>query len=585
MGKQSVTDSESAQTIENIEEENNNKLPFNLLAFLRRSQEWLEISGYHVGDIHSEDKPILITTGTTVVGDIFAPQVSVAGLLCGSVVANQIAIEKTGQIWGDLFTQKLQLQPGGKVQGWVSTVDDDTLSVMLQDKNLSTESNTLESPQLPESQNGSPLPMNRSELELTTYHQLQTEIAAAKAARAELEQSFEARLGEVAGGSSKKIASLSDEVTTIKTELADTHTALKETTETVQQRDAQIERQQNEIELSRNLIQEQSEKLEDLQQHKSKLSQQLDQLQVRKEQLDETLQEKVKQLEQQADRIHSIETAMQGSLQYSSDLEESLVRWQELAEVNEKRVEEIEQEVANKNFQIEENNKLVEMLKQQKQQIEEEWQLLHAELESIRKNPTRPLDDTDTSQINEEVFAAASAQVTQLEAELENLAQERAEQILWYRASLESNMSELETMRHQVSVLEEEIAALQGRVVELEEEVEKRETAVSDLKATFKEKRQEWLDWQQSARDEVTSLRDDLKQKENQVAASEDDLNFHLQEIQKQGNRLAEAQALLAERELQLRKARAMVHKQNQAIKDLRNKTEAYIKKLQDKMQ
>ena len=77
MGKQPVTDSESTITTNN----NENKLPFNLLSFLRRSQEWLEISGYHVGDIQSEDKPILITDGSTVVGDIFGPQVAIAGLL------------------------------------------------------------------------------------------------------------------------------------------------------------------------------------------------------------------------------------------------------------------------------------------------------------------------------------------------------------------------------------------------------------------------------------------------------------------------------------------------------------------------
>ncbi len=578
MGKQPVTDSESAITTDT----NGNKLPFNILSFLRRSQEWLEISGYHVGDIQSEDKPILITTGATVVGDIFAPQVAVAGLLCGSVVTNHVAIEKTGQIWGDLFAQKFQLHPGGKIQGWVSTVDEETLTTMLQNKDLSAEINTPDSLQLPENQNGSPLPTNRSELELTTYHQLQTEIAAAKAARAELEQSFDARLGEVAGESSSKITSLSNEVAVINSELTKTQATLTETKEALQQREAQIERQQNEIELSRHLIQEQSEKLDNLQQTKSGLSEQLQKLQGNKQQLEETLQEKTQQLEQQADRIHSIETAMQSSLQYSSDLEESLVRWQELAEVNEKRVEEIEKEVAKKQFQLDENKKLIEMLKQQKQQVEEEWQMLHAELESVRGNPTRPLDGPDKSQINEEVLNAASAQVTQLEAELENLAQERAEQILWYRASLETSMSELETVRQQVAEQETEMVSLQEKVIELEEEVEKRETAVIELKAKYKEKRQQWLEWQQQAREEVTSLKENLKQKENQLTASEDDLNFHLQEIQKQGGRLAEAQALLAERELQLRKAQAMVHKQNQAIKDLRTKTEAYIKKLKN---
>ena len=587
-----------------IDNKNENKKSFNPLTFLRRSQEWLEVSGYHVGDIHSEDKPVLVTSGATVVGNIFALQVKVAGLLSGSVVANRVTIEKTGQIWGDLFTQTFQLNGGGKVQGWVSALEEEVIASMLQEQSLPGDSDSPDLVQPPNSQNGTPFTQERSKSELSAFHQLQLEVATAKTARAELEQSFEARLQEVAGDSSSKLSSLSNEVASLNSELDSTKSNLQETEETLMQRDAQIERQHNELELSRNLIQEQNESLTELKSTRDDLSNQLANLQQEKQTLDDTLQEKLKQLEDQADRIHNINTSMQSSLQHSSDLEESLVRWQELAEVNEKRVEELEQEISNKQFQIDESNKMIEMVKQQKQQVEEEWQMLHTELETIRKNPTRPLDEPDDDQINEEVLAAATAQVTMLEAELENLAQERAEQILWYRASLETSMSELETVRQQsaeqetlLATLQEKIdtvtqeaeerqkqlSNLQERNAELEQAVSEQETAVSDLKAKYTAKRDEWREWQRQAREEVTALRENLKQKENQVAAGEDDLSYHLQEIEKQGNRLAEAQALLAERELQLRKARTMVTKQNKAIKDLRSKTEAYIKKLQQK--
>lgn len=564
--------------------DNQNQKPFNLLAFLRRSQEWLEVSGYHVGDIQSENKPVLITAGTTVVGDIFAPQVSISGLVCGSVAARKIVIEQTGQVWGDLFTLKLDLKAGGKVQGWASSVNEETIASLLVERRLPIEIATPEPVNMPEDEHGTPLPNTHDDLELITYHQLQTEVAAARAARAELEHSFDKRLSEVAGDASGKIASLSNQLEQTSIELTAVQDNISAAEKTIRNRDAQIERQQNELELSRDLINEQSTELEQLRQTKSNLSRQFQQLQEEKEQLDQTLQRKLQLLENQADRIHSIETAMQSSLQHSSDLEESLVRWQELAEVTENRVEELEKELANKQFQLEESSKLVEMIQQQKQQIEGEWQKLHSELESTRNMPTQPLQEGKVSAINEEILVKATAQVTQLEAELENLAQERAAQILWYRTNLEISMAELESVRQQALSKETALASLQTYLIAQEKETEKWQTAVSTLQSKFEKRHQKWQQWQQQVKEEMATLKDGLQQKEHQLAASEDDLRFHLQEIEKQGERLAQTQATLTERELQLKQARKVIEKQNQAIKNMRTQTEAYIRKLQSRI-
>ena len=45
----------------------------NLLSRFKRGQAWKEYAGYHVGDIH-ESQPIAIPHGSTVVGNVLAPQ-------------------------------------------------------------------------------------------------------------------------------------------------------------------------------------------------------------------------------------------------------------------------------------------------------------------------------------------------------------------------------------------------------------------------------------------------------------------------------------------------------------------------------
>ena len=64
-----------------------------IFAFWRRGEQWLEISGYHAGDIQSEE-PVLIKEGATVVGNVFAPQVAVEGLLNGSLIARKTAVSQ-----------------------------------------------------------------------------------------------------------------------------------------------------------------------------------------------------------------------------------------------------------------------------------------------------------------------------------------------------------------------------------------------------------------------------------------------------------------------------------------------------------
>ncbi len=553
----------------------------NLLARLRHSQQWLEISGYHVGDIQSNDEPVAITSGSTIVGNIFAPEVSINGLVSGSVVAKKTTIKKDGQVWGDLFTINLTLESGGKLQGWISSVDEETYEALSQTQQLPDDITNPNIQPQSDNPNDTNFLNNCDDLELAAYHLLQTEVAITKAARIELEHHFDKRLSEVAGDSSSTIASLNTQIDNKLVEITQLTKQLDTSQSLTQQQKIQIERHQKDLAASQEFIQDQSKKITQKAQQHKQITEQLETLQGTKSSVDQQLHTSLQTIETQSERIHSIETAMHSSLQHSSDLEESLVRWQELAEVTEKKVQELEQTLAGTQFQIKENNKVMDMLREQKQQAEDEWQKAQSELHSMRQTPTKPLEPD--SQATKEMLAEASAQLVNLEAELTDLAQERAEQILWYRASLETTQVELAEVRQQLENEQAEKEGLTREQEKLFQQIDKWEEVATTLREKLKRRNDQLKSWRQEASAETQRLNTSLKQKTQQLEASEDDLNYHLQELEKQSRHLAEIQSVLSERELQLRQVKALLLRQNQMMKTLRQKAEAHIRSLQTK--
>ncbi len=76
------------------------------------------------------NRPILIDKGSVIVGDIYAPQVVVEGMVYGYVVSTSVTVEKDGQIWGDICASAVDLRPGCKVHGWISSLDEGTVNLL-----------------------------------------------------------------------------------------------------------------------------------------------------------------------------------------------------------------------------------------------------------------------------------------------------------------------------------------------------------------------------------------------------------------------------------------------------------------------
>lgn len=541
-----------------MSEENQAGLSTRILSFFRRHEEWNEVSGYHLGDIHSPDLPVFIPEGSTVVGHIFAPKVVVAGLLCGTLVANHADIKSTGQIWGDLFVVGFEMEPGGRIQGWVSSVDEHT-AVFLQEKGQIPEDDKSELESLLPENVDSELLANREKQDISAFHLLQAEAATAHAARAEIEQTFEARIKEVAGGSSESIADLTTQLQSFQSESGRLTTELTETKETLEQKVAQLERHQAELELTREQISDLQTSQDEIKAEYQKLNEKKNNLDNENKGLIDDLTSANLEISALKSQIQNVEEAMKGSLQHSSELQESLERWQELAEVTEQKAKKLEDEIATLNFQQETNENQIEVLKDQKIKAEEEWQQVRGELENFRSDEGYVANEA----ASEVYIDEASQRMAQLEHVLLEITQEQQDQRVWFQLNLQNRLQQINQLKAELNEMN---GSIHTEGVHINETVEKQIEEISTLNG------------------QLEAANEQLLVSKNQLEANEVDLKYHLDAIEKQSQHLAEIQERLVERELQLKKAAVIIKKQKAEFKLFREKAAVHIKKLQMKV-
>ncbi|WP_420643183.1 polymer-forming cytoskeletal protein [Candidatus Leptofilum sp.] len=547
------------------------------LRFWRRGQTWLEIVGYHVEDIHT-DQPVAIQEGATLVGNVFAPRLMVSGLLTGSAVCRDIRVEKSGQILGDVFTVELTVLRGGHVHGWISSVDESDYATLAENGRLPDDTD------LNRHENGQDLPegqlLNRNEAQIEALHHLQAQAAMSLAARAELEQDFQRRLTELAGESTSTIANLKQELTELRTELTTKQTQLDEAQEALRHRKSQVERQANELGIARDLMTEQNDELTNLRQQHTQLQNNHSQLQSDKTAVDSELETAVQEINTLRDRIHSLEVAHKASLVHTSEQEESLIRWQELAEITEKKVEELEAELQKSESQIEESSTVLGMQREQRKAAEKELEKVLDELTELRAKTADPL--TKIAQL-----AEAEERVSQLEAELADAEHAHFERVLWYKAELEASQAAAAAAEKAMAEQSDRLTQVEAELQTQQEKVMALETAVTQAQNSLQSKQAEWNGRHEELVEQNMGLQTIIQEQKVQLESSENELNRYLSQANAQGQHLAEIQARLIERELQLKQAiaklkdaRAMIEKQNQGIKQIQLKADERIQKL-----
>lgn len=548
------------------------------LRFWRRGQTWLEIVGYHVEDIHA-DQPVAIQEGATLVGNVFAPRLVVAGLLTGSAVCREIRVEKSGQVLGDVFTVSLTVMAGGNIHGWASSVDDADYSALAEAGHLPDEAELLRH------ENGGDLPegqlLNRNEAQIEALHHLQAEAAVALAARAELEQDFQRRLTELAGESTNTIAHLKQELTELRAELTTKQTQLDEAQEALRHRKSQVERQANELGIARDLMTEQNDELATLRQQHTQLQNNHTQLQTEKTAVDDELETAVREITTLRDRIHSLEVAHRASLVHTAEQEESLIRWQELAEITEKKAAALEAELKKAQLQISESSSIIELQREQRRAAEKELEKALEELTDLREQSADPL--TKAAQLTE-----AEARLNSLEAELADAEHAHFERVLWYKAELEASQATAVAAQKQAAEQADMLTQLEDALQAQQDLVTEWRMAAAEAEATLANRQAEWNARHEKLVEDSMGLQTIIREQKMQLEASENELSRFLSQTNAQGQRLAEIHARLVERELQLKQAvnqlkqaRGMIEKQNQAIKQIQQKASERIRTLQ----
>jgi chromosome segregation ATPase len=499
-------------------------------------------------------------------GNVFAPKILVEGMLYGSAVALEITIEAEGQIWGDAYSGRLQVEPGGRLQGWVSDLDK-TVYEAIQVEGLipnELQDHTIELSELPGEAVESGLSV-RGEHQLSVLRRLQMESAAALAARDELEREFEKRLNETAGEATARAASLHEDLSKLRLELTNLREDRDELREELRERTAQVDRQANEIITARDLLTGRTGQFETLQQqHTAKLEEFADLLQTNNG-LENDLLAANKQIDALSDRMRSIESALQNSLQHASEQEESLIRWQELAEVTEAKVQTLQSEINNLKFQAQENGRLTDMLRAQRKHAEDAWQAAVQELEDLRHQETQ-------WQVQPEVVTELKEQITQLNealAQAESQNTQQREQTDRLRTKLsqiqESHEAELAQVQQEAVTAKREVQRVQELVLwdkaaldKAQSTLEAAQAKLADREADF-ERLQADLAARQTAFTEMESQRAERTATERKLAEI----------IEARETALARAQNMLMAQESELRQLQSALVEREAAISQL----------------
>lgn len=180
-------------------------------SILKRENEWLEVKGYKLGDIQTE-LTVYVTKEAAIAGNVLAPRVVVAGIIYGFVASREVIVESTGQIWGDVHSVALEISPGGKLHGWMSTLDEGTVDLLRSGELSTVDLDEIGQRTIPQEildiLPGDVVPLDGREAEqrLLIWRQLRAEAAMALLARSEIETTFERRLLELANSTSTNSA-------------------------------------------------------------------------------------------------------------------------------------------------------------------------------------------------------------------------------------------------------------------------------------------------------------------------------------------------------------------------------------------
>lgn len=529
-------------------ESTNNPNRRRIFSLRKREQQ---IRGHHTGHIQSNE-PVVIEQGAVVKGDVSAPQIRVDGLLNGTAVTYDLTITRSGQIWGDVMVAQLQMEPGSRIQGWISSIAAD--APLPNADNVVKATGLL--PELPD-ELADAAATSRSQTQKNLLRHLQNLAGEAQADYATLKAQFDKRLSDRAGHAFNKADILSQKLDKTKLELKKIQKELDKTQATLTMRESTIQQQEEEVAEAKTLIDQQDQELKDLTQSYQSLVQQFEGLQAAKNAVDMSLLESLKEIDALHEQIRTLETTLQTSIQRTTEQEDALLHWQELAETTGKQIADLEKDKETLNSQLEESVAITGKLREKNGRLEFELQQALNEIDELQ---TRiPSATTEEMQF---ALADAHQRIATLNSLLDEAKQavaEAEEQVIWHKANMKTAQRALEESRaivvRQTDLLEE---------MRAEKEAEARtatkwKTAVEEMATRLQEKEKAFqaLDTQYTEtlaqlEAETRQLKEENRRRKMQIETFEAEVENHLKQMDDQGQRLANIQANLVERELEI---------------------------------
>lgn len=520
------------------------------------------IRGHQTGNIRS-DESVVIEEGAVVTGNVTAPQIRVAGLLHGTAVTYDLIITQTGQIWGDVLAAQFQLEPSGKIQGWIGTISPD--EQLPDEEKIPTVTDRL--PELPENSTAA---LTKATSPSNLIRHLQNTAGQAQADYIALKKEFDQRLEARAGDVLEKSRVQIKELNTAKRELKKTEKELEKTKSELAEHETTINQQIEELAEAEVRTHEQRQKLDDYKKSYEASVKEQEALKEAKNTTEMTLLETLREVDDLNEQIHTLESTLQTSIRRTVEQEDALLHWQELAEKNQERITKLEKEAETLTRQLEENALGTGKLREKNSRLEFELQQALDEMDSLRNQ----LPDATTEEMQ---FALADTrqQIATLNGLLEESKQaaaEAEEQHMWLRANLKTAQRALEESRiivtRQANLLEEIQAEKEGG----EQTAGKWKTAVEEMATRLQQKekdfqsiKDQYIEQTKQLESQIAKLEEDVHHKQLQVATFEDEIEQNLTQMDEQGQRLAEIQATLIERELSIKQI-------NHELKQARNK-------------
>lgn len=524
--------------------------------------EALQIRGQQTGNIRV-DEPVVIEVDAVVSGDVTAPEIRVDGLLRGTAVTYNLIITSTGQIWGDVMTNQIQLDPGGRIQGWIGTLSTDEPLPTEEETNITTAL-------LPELPAGLDTPPTRTKSQHNLMRHLQNMAGQAQADYTALKKEFDERLEKRAGTALNKVDALTEKLDETKLQLKQTQKELGKTKTTLANRDATIQEQNEDLAEAAAAANQRQQELADLSLSYQQLAEEQEALQEAKNVVDMSLLEALKDGDTLKEQIRTLEETLQSSIQRTTEQEDALLHWQELAGTNQKSIVKLEGERDKLNQELDESAQITGKLREKNSQLEFELQQLLNDMDELRNRlPDATMEEMQFS------LADAHQQIATLNGlieEAEAATAEKEEQNMWLSANLKTAQRALEESRQVIArqaVLLEEIQSEKSSEEQL---TGKWRTAVEEMAARLQEKEKEFKRAKDQHSEQIGRMEAALSEQQEairhkvlQIEALEAEIENNLEQADEQGQRLADVQARLIEQEI-------AANQMNKLLKQAKNK-------------